>query len=234
MKIYCLLILILLGAGAGYGQAKSCSLQLEVYKFKPDSASEQFTVKNENVVLKNTNTQKKISAASRREPLFFAALPAAKYETTVSFPGYKSTLKTFDLDCSVVNEQNTATEVVFLWAGDSKEKMRMDLGTRGVKDGDGFSFDPKSNAALADAPGAKVVAPAYPRAAHAVHASGAVRVQVLIDELGRVVSATALDGHPLLRQASEKAARKSRFATTLLDGIPVKIAGVIVYNFVAQ
>ncbi len=44
--------------------------------------------------------------------------------------------------------------------------------------------------------------PAYPSAARAVRASGAVNVQVMVDENGNVISATAISGHPLLRQAA--------------------------------
>ncbi len=75
--------------------------------------------------------------------------------------------------------------------------------------------------------------PAYPAATREVAAEGAVNVQVVIDENGDVVSATAVSGHPLLRQAAETAARESKFKPTLLDGQAVKVSGVIVYNFVA-
>lgn len=77
-----------------------------------------------------------------------------------------------------------------------------------------------------------LVKPPYPAAARAVRASGAVNVQVLIDESGRVVSARAVSGHPLLRLAAEQAARASKFSPTLLSGQPVNVTGVIVYNFV--
>jgi protein TonB len=73
--------------------------------------------------------------------------------------------------------------------------------------------------------------PPYPAAAKAVRASGAVSVQVLIDESGRVVSANAVSGHPMLRNAAEGAARNARFSPTLLSGQPVKVSGVITYNF---
>lgn len=74
--------------------------------------------------------------------------------------------------------------------------------------------------------------PPYPPAARAVRASGAVSVQVLIDESGHVVSASAANGHPLLRAAAEQAARGARFSPTLLSGQPVKVSGIITYNFV--
>ena len=74
--------------------------------------------------------------------------------------------------------------------------------------------------------------PAYPPAAKAVRAGGSVSVQVLIDEEGRVVSASAVSGHPLLQQAAVSAARGARFSPTLLSGQAVKVSGVITYNFV--
>jgi len=74
--------------------------------------------------------------------------------------------------------------------------------------------------------------PAYPPAARAVRAAGAVQVQVLIDETGKVVSASAAGGHPLLQAAAVAAARGARFSPTLLSGQPVKVSGIITYNFV--
>jgi protein TonB len=74
--------------------------------------------------------------------------------------------------------------------------------------------------------------PPYPAAARAVRASGAVTVQVLISEEGSVISASAVSGHPLLRQAAEQAARGARFSPTQLSGQAVKVSGIITYNFV--
>ncbi len=69
--------------------------------------------------------------------------------------------------------------------------------------------------------------PAYPPIAKAARASGTVTVQILVDESGRVVSANAVSGHPLLQQAAVSAARNARFSPTLLSGQPVKVSGVI-------
>lgn len=79
-----------------------------------------------------------------------------------------------------------------------------------------------------------LVTPPYPAIARSAHASGAVQVQVLIDENGSVISAHAVSGHPLLQAAAVAAARASRFTPTKLSGQPVKVNGVIIYNFVAQ
>lgn len=76
--------------------------------------------------------------------------------------------------------------------------------------------------------------PDYPAIARAAHASGTVVVQVLIDEEGNVVAAHAVSGHPLLQAASVAAALKAQFSPTLLEGEPVRVTGVIQYNFVSQ
>jgi protein TonB len=76
--------------------------------------------------------------------------------------------------------------------------------------------------------------PNYPPIAKAARAQGTVTVQILVDESGRVVSASAVNGHPLLQQAAVAAARNARFSPTLLSGQPVKVSGVITYNFVLQ
>lgn len=74
--------------------------------------------------------------------------------------------------------------------------------------------------------------PAYSAAAKAVGAQGQVTVQVMIDEDGRVVSANAVAGHPLLRAEAEKAARDAKFSPTLLSDVPVRVTGIITYNFI--
>jgi len=76
--------------------------------------------------------------------------------------------------------------------------------------------------------------PNYPPIARQAHASGTVVVQVTIDENGSVISAHAVSGHPLLQAVAVAAARGARFSPTKLSGQPVKVTGVITYNFVAQ
>ena len=76
--------------------------------------------------------------------------------------------------------------------------------------------------------------PAYPAIARAAHAQGEVKVQVLIGFEGEVIAATVLSGHPLLQAVSIAAARESLFTPTKYDGKPVKVIGVVLYNFVSQ
>lgn len=77
-------------------------------------------------------------------------------------------------------------------------------------------------------------APVYPPVAKAVKASGTVVVQVTVDESGQVISAKAVSGHPLLQAAATQAAYQAQFTPTKLNGQPVKVTGVLTYEFTAQ
>ena len=74
--------------------------------------------------------------------------------------------------------------------------------------------------------------PTYPPIARAANAQGEVEVKVIISEEGMVIAAASISGHPLLQAASVSAARDAQFSPTLLNGKPVKVTGVIKYNFV--
>ena len=76
--------------------------------------------------------------------------------------------------------------------------------------------------------------PPYPPLAKQTRVQGTVNVQVLIDEKGNVVSATPVTGHPLLIHAAKAAAFQARFSPTMLGDQPVKVSGIITYNFVLQ
>ena len=80
----------------------------------------------------------------------------------------------------------------------------------------------------------KLVTPTYPAEAKKAHVSGTVVVRVLLDEEGKVIGASAMSGHPLLLAACIEAARNSLFTPTLIGGRPVKVGGVIQYNFVPR
>jgi protein TonB len=73
--------------------------------------------------------------------------------------------------------------------------------------------------------------PPYPASARMLNIEDSVNVQVVIDERGNVISAKAVSGHQLLRQAAEQAARSAKFDPTYLTGQAVKVTGVIVYRF---
>ena len=76
--------------------------------------------------------------------------------------------------------------------------------------------------------------PPYPTLAKQAGAHGPVSVQVLIDESGKVVSAKAVSGNPMLQAAAQQAAFGARFSPTKLGDQAVKVSGTITYNFVLQ
>jgi TonB family protein len=74
--------------------------------------------------------------------------------------------------------------------------------------------------------------PAYTSAALAARVDGSVAVQVLVDESGNVISASAASGDPLLRASAVAAAWKAKFKPLLMSGQPVKVPGLLTYDFV--
>lgn len=76
--------------------------------------------------------------------------------------------------------------------------------------------------------------PTYPPIAKAARVSGPVQVVVTISEQGKVIDAYAADGNPMLRQAAVEAARQWLFTPTTLSKVPVKVQGMLTFNFVLQ
>ena len=73
--------------------------------------------------------------------------------------------------------------------------------------------------------------PTYPEAARRLRMGGLVAVEVVVDETGSVISATATSGPSILRDVAVQAAMRARFSPTKLSGQPVKVSGVINYKF---
>jgi protein TonB len=76
--------------------------------------------------------------------------------------------------------------------------------------------------------------PVYPAMAKQIRLQGTVLIQILVDESGRVVSAQVVSGNPMLTTNAKEAALRARFTPTILNDQPVKVQGVITYNFVLQ
>lgn len=75
--------------------------------------------------------------------------------------------------------------------------------------------------------------PSYPAEAKRQRISGSVTVFVTVDETGRVIEAHPC-GHPLLGEASMRAAYGARFEPMMLNGKPVIVRGLITYNFILR
>jgi TonB family protein len=78
----------------------------------------------------------------------------------------------------------------------------------------------------------KKVQPPYPPIAKAARAQGAVQAQITVSETGEVIEANVINGHPLLRDVALQAARQWLFQPTELGGAPVKVQGILTFNFV--
>ncbi len=77
----------------------------------------------------------------------------------------------------------------------------------------------------------KLINPGFPAAAKANRVTGAVPIRAIIDEKGEVIFAQAIFGHPLLKPAAIESAIKSQFEPVTIEGKPIKVAGIILFNF---
>lgn len=73
--------------------------------------------------------------------------------------------------------------------------------------------------------------PIYPPLARQIHLQGDVSVEVIISPDGRVESARVVNGHPMFAQYARGAALSWRFQPTFLNGVQVRVTGVIVFVF---
>ena len=235
-------LLVALLAGAVYSQ--TCALTIEATPEGSEVVQKGVTA---SAISKTTG---RIYRSTFRQGLpFFASLPEAEYKVTIKKVGFKRTVDIVKLDCDEA-ENGTVTSYFSIWRGSSNQsvdltikkvkEMRLDRMTMlGSSDSDSpppppvWKVPPRTiSGEVLNGKAISLPVPAYPPAAKAVRAGGSVSIQVLIDESGNVVAASAVSGHPLLRSASEAAARGARFSPTLLEGRPVKVSGVITYNFV--
>lgn len=239
----------LIAAVGANAQSSSCPLRLDMTRTDGGTV-----VKNAAATATNLSTKRRYSAVATKGVPVFAKLPEGRYVIRVSKAGFKKYESQLGLICGdgtssfevylnplpgnyrqppvaarpdvksqnytprVDNSESVGTkcEVKEVPAGETKVERTPKIVSGGVVNGKATNL----------------VSPAYPAAARAVNARGAVNVQVTIDEQGRVISASAVSGHPLLRAAAVEAARQSTFSPTMLSGVLVKVTGVVVYNFV--
>ena len=83
----------------------------------------------------------------------------------------------------------------------------------------------------------KLVKPLYPislRPGEIPRAGGRVEVKVIIDEEGKIISAMPHSGITAFMKDSVNAAKKSVFQPTLVCGKPIKVVGIIQYNYIGR
>jgi hypothetical protein len=182
------------------------------------------------------------SSASKNGLPFLPKLPEGTYKLVLSKNGYKKTSFAFTLRCSEKDSDSSVTTMTIpMLKGNSTEYITLEA--RPIQLGnEDKPADPMPAPASPAVP--KIVSkgvingsaiylakPEYSASAKAIGATGVIAVHVTIDEAGNVISAVATGGHPLLKAASVDAAKASKFKPTLLEGVPVKVSGVVVYNF---
>ncbi len=73
--------------------------------------------------------------------------------------------------------------------------------------------------------------PVYPAKAKAANVRSMVSVLILVNKQGNVNQAKAVSGNKLFYASAETAARQAKFEPTILNGNPVQVEGVLVFNF---
>ena len=75
------------------------------------------------------------------------------------------------------------------------------------------------------------VSPSYPALARNARVSGVVTVFIVVNEKGEVESVERAEGPTQLQQAATDAARRWKFAPTVIDGQRVRVTGYLSFNF---
>jgi TonB family protein len=77
----------------------------------------------------------------------------------------------------------------------------------------------------------KKVEPDYPPIARAAGVEGKVIVSIKTSAEGKVLEATIIEGHPLLRDSVLRAAKQWEFKPSELSGVPVKVQAELTFHF---
>ena len=75
------------------------------------------------------------------------------------------------------------------------------------------------------------VQPVYPELARRMNLAGTVHVALVVDTTGKVISAKAVDGSPVLRGSAELAVKQWRFKPATMNGKPVTGSGTVSVTF---
>ena len=75
------------------------------------------------------------------------------------------------------------------------------------------------------------VQPVYPELARRMNVTGTVHVAIVVDTTGKVISAKAVDGSPVLRGSAELAVKQWHFKPATMNGKPVTGSGTVSIMF---
>ena len=248
--IFIVVVFILFSLGLNLQvKAGTCNLRLNVFEYKTKKLSdivstyimdETTLLPDAKAVVINIRTKQVFRSSLFGRTPYFRNLDEGTYYLTTSKVGYKQTKQKITVDCQFVNSEYIFCEKVLLRKGNINQIVN-ESPVASIGDPGGCYYTPSeieqfsgksSTDEIFNDRAVILKKPPYPAAARAVRASGQVTVEITIDKQGNVISALAISGHPLLQGAAEKAAMESKFSPVLVKGKPVKVTGVIVYNFV--
>jgi TonB family protein len=194
-------------------------------------------------------TNREYGGVTQKGYVYFDNIPPGLYDITVRKAGYKTSIESHDFSCDrsddgvdlvdVLMVRGRTAEIVRRGSGKvpagqpNKYTVLGDLNYQGsaIENPAPANATKTISAGVLNPKAVSLPKPRYPAAAMAERASGSVVVQVLVDEKGDVISAAAAGGHPLLQPVSVEAARRAKFNPTFVEGSPVRVSGVIIYNF---
>lgn len=250
--------ILILFALAFEAHAQKCGLQVGVWESFPEEKTSidgsleerKVEVAGFTAMAVNQKTKRVYENASPAGRIYFEALPDGVYEITVRKAGYKTTIQTHNFSCVPANDGVKFLNILVSRGTPNQVVARPQTNMPPPRDSNRYTVlgdrDLETRKSANSPPATRKIIsggvlnekaivlpePSYPMAARQVRATGSVSVQVLINFEGNVESANAVSGHPLLRQAAVTAARDAKFGPAFLDGVPVKVSGVITYNFV--
>jgi TonB family protein len=121
--------------------------------------------------------------------------------------------------------------VVRIRPKDSKRPVRFAINWKSIASARQSPETVSTSDNLSEAAPTRKVLPTIPTLARSSQTLGSVNVLVVIDEQGNVISAKAIEGPVVLRQAAENAARQWKFRPAMRNGIPIQTTQTIRFNF---
>lgn len=243
-----LFVVVVFQSSTAFAQRQTCALGLKVIEPSKAETDEVNPITGARAIATKLGSRRTIPADMVEGQPIFPELTDGDYKLTITKRGYKRTVQQITFMC-LAPSQDTLIYIK-LARGSSKltvttKKLTVKAGVFiGSADATVITGGPPRAVEVRPSTSIPVVRggvlngkaislprPPYPAIARTARASGTVTVQVMIDEEGNVISASAVSGPPLLRAAAVDAARAAKFTPTLLAGQPVKVSGVINYNF---
>lgn len=194
-----------------FAQTKTCDLGLKVFSYDAMNSPKNRLI-NVSVQLKGKGADQKLDLSDLSNESF-KNLPEGTYKLEFQKSGYKKRSKQVEMDCDLVDNQNEVWNYTHLWRDKKFPASDSDLVSDEKSDAT-TSSDGKTVSSSSD----KIF--------------GKVKIKVVIDEDGNVISASRIDGDKMLAVRAVLMARRAKFSPTLIQGLPYQVTGNLIYDFV--